>query len=108
RASVARAPPRSPPSDRPLHRRHRRVTLADHGVDPRAPHRVPAIEIPWGHRLKLAIDAERFIALALARRDDAEKAEERQVIRQVTRDGGEPPQAGGIACLDRLLLHESF
>src|SRR5207244_12017918 len=67
--------PRIPLSERLLHQRHRRVTLADHGVDPRAPHRVPAIEIPWGHRLKLAIDAECFLALALARCEDAEQGE---------------------------------
>src|SRR2546425_9393492 len=62
--------------------------------------------LPYRYRRLIACSvrskAERFIALALARHHDAEKAQEGQMIGLVTRDGGHPAHAGGVACVNPL------
>src|SRR2546426_4974849 len=93
---------RIPLGERLLHQRDRGFALTQHGVDPTSPHRVPAIQIPAAHRLQRPVEAERFIALALARHHYAEKAQEGQMIGLVTRDGGHPAHAGGVACVNPL------
>src|SRR2546425_2370852 len=98
---------RIPLCERLLHQRDRGFALTQHGVDPTSPHRVPAIQIPAAHRLQRPVEAERFIALALARHHYAEKAQEGQMIGLVTRDGGHPAHAGGVACVNPLRRERS-
>src|SRR5436190_3656705 len=73
RVEVHHSPPRVPLGERFLYQRHSGIALADHGIDPRPPHGVPAVAIAWAHRLELPVDAEGVSALALPRRNHAEK-----------------------------------
>src|SRR6266566_4245073 len=108
RVEVHHAAARIPLSERLLHQRDRGIPLAQHRVDPRLPHRVPAVQIPRAHPLQRPLEPKCFVALPIARRNHAQKAQERQMIGRITRDDADPPHGGVIGGAVRRLRRETL
>src|SRR6266516_816814 len=108
RVEVHHPAARIPLRERLLHQRDGRITLAQHRVDPRPPHRVSPVEIAGAHRFQRPVEAERFSAVPLARRHHSEKTQWRQLIGPVARDGGDPPHAGVVGRPARRLRRQTL